>query len=101
MAGEVPFTADFASPILFDTLAVVVADDSGTDHWLVAGLPFDPARPIPRAILHRKALVMKRWIAERITGGGTCWPAFDVLRSRYNASKALDAMELITVDHEP
>ena len=33
-------------------------------------------------------------------GGGACWPAFDVLRSCYNASKALDTMELITIGHE-
>lgn len=92
---RIPFTPDFASPLQFDTLGVVVADETGTDHWLVPGLASD--RPVPPAIQGRKALVMKRWVAERITGGGACWPEFEVLWSCYNAAKALDAMDLITV----
>lgn len=88
---RLPFTPDFASPLQFDTLAVVVRDEAGTDHWLV------PGRPVPPAIEGRRALVMKRWVAERITGGGACWPEFEMLWSCYNAAKALDAMELITV----
>lgn len=96
---DLPFARDFASPILFDTLAVVVADAGGRDRWLVPGAEFAVETPIPALVRHRKALVMKRWLAERITGGGACWPAFDTLHACFNASKALDTMDLITVGH--
>jgi hypothetical protein len=93
---SVPFVEGFASPIAFDTLAVVVADPAGTDHWIVPGIEATDD-PVPPAILGRKALLMKRWVAERITGGGSCFPQFDMIWSCYNAAKALDAMDLVTV----
>jgi hypothetical protein len=91
-----PFAETFASPLQFDTLAIVVADDTGQDHFIVPGQPSSDA-PVPPAIKGRKALVMKRWLADRITGGGSCSPQYDMLWSCYNPSKALEAMELITV----
>jgi hypothetical protein len=93
----VPFVAEFASPILFDTLAVVVADHEGHDHWLVAGALYEAGVRVPKMLRNRKALVMKRWVAERISGGGSCWPEFDMLHSCFNASKGLDSMELVTI----
>lgn len=93
----VPFVAEFASPILFDTLAVVVADHEGRDHWLAAGAPYQVGVRVPTMLRNRKALLMKRWVAERISGGGSCWPEFDMLHSCFNASKGLDSMELVTI----
>ena len=91
------FADGFASPIMFDSLAVVVTDGDGVDRWLVPGQAYDPRLPVPEVLAGRKALVMQRWVAERITGGGSCWPEFDMLHACFNASKALDTMELVTI----
>ena len=92
-----PFVEDFASPIMFDTLGVVVAGEDGVDRWLVPGYAYDPNNPVPKDLVKRHALVMKRWVAERIKGGGSCWPEFDMLYSCFNASKALETMDLISI----
>ncbi len=92
-----PFVEQFVSPVIFDTLGVVVAGNDGVDRWLVPGFPYDENTPVPKGLIHEHALVMKRWVAERIKGGGSCWPEFDMLYSCFNASKALKTMDLVTI----
>jgi len=92
---EVPFERGFASPTQFDRLAVVVADGQGVDHWLLPGLQADPAEPVPAALRYRWALVMERWVADRVPGGGACSPAMDQLFSCDNQARPFDSVRLL------
>jgi hypothetical protein len=92
-----PFVPDIPAAVQFDTLAVLVNDDTGKTHWIVPGLGHDPAQPVPASIKGRKSLVMLRWVADRFSGGGKCWPGFELLFSCYNPSRKPASVKLITV----
>ncbi len=82
-----PFMKKWAAPIQFTSLAVVVNDETGKIHWIVPGQPFDPAQPIPTALLGRQAIIMERWVADRYKGGGACKPDLELLYSCNNTTR--------------